>query len=74
MGAKGEQIHRGTVKWFNEDKGFGFIESEDFDEDVFVHYSELDQDGFKSLRENEEVEFNSTINSEGPAAQNVKRL
>jgi len=48
---------RGTVKWFNPDKGYGFITPEDGSKDVFVHYSEIDMDGFRTLEESDEVEF-----------------
>lgn len=62
----------GTVKWFNNSKGFGFIETDN--EDVFVHYSSIKGDGFKSLEENDEVEFNVTMGEKGPQAQDVIRL
>jgi CspA family cold shock protein len=62
----------GTVKWFNNSKGFGFIETDN--EDVFVHYSSIRGDGFKSLEENDEVEFNVTMGEKGPQAQDVIRL
>ncbi len=64
---------KGTVKWFNESKGFGFITSEDGG-DVFVHYSEIQDNGFKTLSEGDEVTFNATEGPKGPAAENVKRL
>ncbi len=64
---------KGTVKWFNESKGFGFITSEDGG-DVFVHYSEIEDNGFKTLSEGDEVTFNATEGPKGPAAENVKRL
>ncbi|MCF7803108.1 MAG: cold shock domain-containing protein [Candidatus Marinimicrobia bacterium] len=60
----------GTVKWFNNSKGFGFIEREEGD-DVFVHYSDITGDGFRSLAEGQRVEFTVTQGDKGPKAQNV---
>ncbi len=60
----------GTVKWFNENKGFGFIQQED-GPDVFVHFSEIQGDGFKTLTEGDEVEFEITEGDKGPKATNV---
>lgn len=60
----------GTVKWFNSTKGFGFIEREN-DDDVFVHYSEINADGFRTLEEGERVEFTVVQAEKGPQAQNV---
>ncbi len=62
---------RGKVKWFNEAKGFGFIEQED-GQDVFVHYSAIETDGFKTLYENQEVEFEVVEGPKGLQSQNVK--
>jgi CspA family cold shock protein len=64
---------QGKVKWFNESKGYGFIESEE-GTDVFVHYSSIQGDGFKTLNEGEEVEFEQEQGQKGPAATNVRRL
>ncbi|HBG92972.1 MAG: cold-shock protein [Thermodesulfovibrionales bacterium] len=64
---------KGTVKWFNESKGFGFITSEDGG-DVFVHYSELQGDGFKSLSEGQAVSFDVVDSPKGPKAANVVKL
>ncbi len=60
----------GTVKWFNSTKGFGFIEREN-DADVFVHYSEISGDGYRSLNEGQRVEFTVVDGQKGPQAQNV---
>ena len=60
----------GTVKWFNSTKGFGFIEREN-DKDVFVHYSEISGEGYKSLDEGQKVEFTVVEGEKGPQAQNV---
>ena len=63
----------GTVKWFNNQKGYGFI-SDSEGNDVFVHYSGLQMDGFKSLEEGQAVEFDVTEGAKGPQATNVVRL
>ena len=60
----------GTVKWFNSTKGFGFIEREN-EKDVFVHYSEIDDTGYRSLDEGQRVEFTVVDGEKGPQAQNV---
>jgi CspA family cold shock protein len=62
----------GTVKWFNDAKGFGFIQ-QDNGPDVFVHFSAIQADGFKSLAENDKVEFEITQGPKGPQAANVTR-
>ena len=64
----------GTVKWFNEKKGFGFIMADGIKGDVFVHYSEIRQNGFKTLVEREEVSFDLVQSERGPQAKNVVRL
>ncbi|EJR94108.1 cold shock-like protein CspC [Bacillus cereus VD200] len=64
---------QGRVKWFNAEKGFGFIEREDGD-DVFVHFSAIQQDGYKSLEEGQQVEFNIVDGARGPQAANVVKL
>ncbi len=62
----------GTVKWFNDSKGFGFIEQESGD-DVFVHHSEIQGEGFKSLAEGDRVIFDVTQGQKGPQASNVRK-
>ena len=64
----------GTVKWFNDSKGFGFITPDEGDKDCFVHYSAIQGDGFKSLAEGDRVEFEVGEGPKGPAAENVTRL
>jgi CspA family cold shock protein len=64
-------VATGTVKWFNPDKGFGFISREDGD-DVFVHFSAIQGDGYRNLDENMKVEFDVTQGPKGPQAANVR--
>lgn len=64
----------GTVKWFNDAKGFGFITPENGSKDCFVHFSSIQSQGFKSLAEGERVEFDLVQGEKGPAAENVTRL
>ena len=65
---------RGTVKWFSDQKGYGFITPEDGSKDVFVHHSSIQGDGFKSLSEGQSVEFEVTQGPKGPQASNVVKL
>ncbi|MEE2636156.1 MAG: cold-shock protein [Acidobacteriota bacterium] len=61
----------GTVKWFNDSKGFGFLTRDDGEKDVFVHHSAIQGTGFKSLTEGQRVEFDVVEGQKGPAAENV---
>ena len=63
---------QGTVKWFNDDKGFGFIEQASGGPDVFVHHTAIQGTGFKSLKEGQAVEFDVTQGPKGPQAENVR--
>ena len=63
---------QGTVKWFNGEKGFGFITPDEGNADVFVHFSAIQTDGYRSLDENQRVEFDVTQGQKGPQAANVR--
>lgn len=64
----------GKVKWFNTKKGFGFIRKEDSEQDIFVHYTSIEGDGYKALQEGEEVRFELVEGPKGLQAQNVSRM
>ncbi|MCM3635755.1 MULTISPECIES: cold-shock protein [Paenibacillus] len=66
-------MQQGTVKWFNAEKGYGFIEVEGGN-DVFVHFSAITGEGFKTLEEGQQVEFNVVEGNRGPQAENVVKL
>jgi CspA family cold shock protein len=62
----------GTVKWFNADKGFGFIAPDDGGDDIFAHFSAISSNGFRSLEENQRVEFEVGQGRKGPQAENIR--
>ena len=64
----------GTVKWFNDEKGFGFIAQENGGPDVFAHFRQITGDGFKSLAEGQRVEFKITQGQKGPQAEDIRPL
>ena len=64
----------GTVKWFNDSKGFGFITREDGEKDVFVHHSAIQASGYRTLNEGDRVEFDLVDGTKGPAAANVAKI
>ena len=64
----------GTVKWFNDSKGFGFIQREDGEKDCFVHHSAIQGEGFKTLGEGERVQFDLVQGQKGPAAENLVKV
>jgi len=64
----------GTVKWFNDAKGFGFITPENGDKDCFVHHTAIKAEGFRSLAEGDQVEFDIVQGAKGPAAENVTKV
>ncbi|MFF5792431.1 cold-shock protein [Paeniglutamicibacter sp. NPDC012692] len=64
----------GTVKWFNSEKGFGFIAPDDGSPDVFAHYSAIATSGYRALEENQKVEFDTVSGPKGPQAENIRPL
>jgi cold shock protein len=66
------EMARGTVKWFNSEKGYGFITQDDGGKDVFVHFSEIDASGFRSLEEGQKVEYEVGPGQKGPQALHVR--
>ena len=64
-------VKEGTVKWFNDKKGFGFIAPKDGDKDLFVHMNEIQMDGYKTLRDGQEVDYEEGSSDKGPCATNV---
>jgi|TARA_B000000475_G_C15640246_1_gene301268 cold shock protein len=65
------EVKEGTVKWFNDKKGFGFIAPKDGDKDLFVHMNEIQMDGYKTLRDGQEVDYEEGSSDKGPCATNV---
>lgn len=65
---------KGTVKWFNASKGYGFVNADGSTQDIFVHYSSIEMEGYKALKEGEAVEFELVDGPKGPQAHKVKRL
>ena len=65
---------QGTVKWFNADKGYGFIAPDDATADVFVHHSAIEADGYRSLQDNQRVEYTAVRGDKGPQAEHVRPL
>jgi CspA family cold shock protein len=74
LGKEKMRVAQGTVKWFNSDKGFGFISVDGGGQDVFVHFSAIESNGYRSLDENQRVEFDITQGQKGPQAEHVRAL
>ncbi len=72
--AEGEVMATGTVKWFNAAKGYGFITPSDGGDDVFAHYSAIEMDGYKTLREGQQVEYEVQEGPKGPQASRIRAL
>jgi cold shock protein len=71
---RGGEMPTGTVKWFSNDKGYGFITPDDGSNDVFVHFSSIEGDGYRSLEEGAKVEYETEQGPKGPAATGVKQV
>jgi cold shock protein len=71
---QGDDVTTGTVKWFNADKGFGFITPDDGSPDVFAHFSAISGSGYRSLEENQRVQFTITPGAKGPQATEIQSL
>lgn len=67
-------MSQGTVKWFNAEKGYGFITPDDGGADIFVHHSSIQMKGFRALQENERVSYEATQGPKGPQASNVQKI
>jgi CspA family cold shock protein len=74
VGQGEKRVAQGTVKWFNSDKGFGFISVDDGGKDVFVHFSAIESNGYRTLEENQRVEFDITQGQKGPQAEHVRAI
>lgn len=74
IGEGEEQMAKGTVKWFNDSKGFGFISVDGESKDVFVHHTAIQGSGFRTLSEGQKVEFDIVQGQKGPAAANVRQV
>jgi CspA family cold shock protein len=72
--SQGDEVATGTVKWFNAEKGFGFITPDDGGSDVFAHFSAISTSGYRSLEENQRVSFTVTQGQKGPQAADIKPL
>lgn len=67
-------MQQGVVKWFNDQKGYGFISPDDGGKDLFVHHTSIQMDGFKTLAEGEKVEYEVQQGQRGPSAANVRKV
>ena len=74
MCTEDKEMATGTVKWFNDSKGFGFITPDDGGKDLFAHHSEIQMGGYKSLKEGQKVEFDVTQGAKGPAASKIRAV
>jgi CspA family cold shock protein len=71
-GKDGSKVAKGNVKWFSDQKGYGFITPEDGSKDLFVHFSSIEGDGYRTLQEGQSVEYDAADGQKGPEAQNVR--